>query len=289
MVFRGTLLAIGLFCLVWTTAGCQSLWQKDGAQTSLLPSGNSTPPTTQYVKDAAGFWGLDFGKLEGVGLVTDLRGTGSNPPPSGQRDYLVDELKTYPEIENAMNLLASKDTSMVLVKGMVPPGAKKGDRYDLELILPPKPRLETSSLKYGFLFKTRMRPMVQLGNSVKKGSIAGQGRGSVLVDSLFEPRKDSENDVRGVILGGGILLDDRSFGLSVRSEENPLRQATSIARAINERFTTVTSDGRTGVATPKTDKVIELNIPESYRLNIGRYSQVIGNIAFNEQAQDRVN
>jgi hypothetical protein len=162
---------------------------------------------------------------------------------------------------------------------MVPPGAKKGDRYDLELILPPKPRLETSSLKYGFLLKTRMRPMVQLGNTVKKGAISGQGRGSVLVDSLFEPRKDSENEVRGVILGGGVLLDDRSFGLGVRSEENPLRQATSIAKAINERFTTVTRDGRTGVATPKTDKAIELTIPESYRLNIGRYSQVIGNIA----------
>jgi len=289
MVFRGTLLTIGLFCLIWTTVGCQSLWQRDGAQTSLLPSGNSTPPTTQYVKDSAGFWGLDFGKLEGVGLVTDLRGTGSNPPPSGQRDYLIDELKTYPEIENAMNLVASDDTSMVLVKGMVPPGAKKGDRYDLELILPPKPRLETSSLKYGFLLKTRMRPMVQLGNTVKKGAISGQGRGSVLVDSLFEPRKDSENEVRGVILGGGILLDDRSFGLGVRSEENPLRQATSIAKAINERFTTVTRDGRSGVATPKTDKAIELTIPESYRLNIGRYSQVIGNIAFDEQPQDRVN
>jgi flagellar basal body P-ring protein FlgI len=190
MVFRGTLLTIGLFCLIWTTVGCQSLWQRDGAQTSLLPSGNSTPPTTQYVKDSAGFWGLDFGKLEGVGLVTDLRGTGSNPPPSGQRDYLIDELKTYPEIENAMNLVASDDTSMVLVKGLVPPGAKKGDRYDLELILPPKPRLETSSLKYGFLLKTRMRPMVQLGNTVKKGAISGQGRGSVLVDSLFEPRKE---------------------------------------------------------------------------------------------------
>ena len=290
MVFRGTLFTTGLFCLLWTTVGCQSLWQRDSAQTSLLPSGNNTtPPKTQYIKDSAGFWGLDFGKLEGVGLVTDLRGTGSNPPPSGQRDYLVDELKTYPEIENAMNLVASKDTSMVLVKGLVPPGAKKGDRFDLELILPPKPRLETSSLKYGFLFKTRMRPMVQLGTSVKKGSVAGQGRGSVLVDSLFEPRKDSENEIRGVILGGGILLDDRSFGLSVRSEENALRQATSIAKAINERFTTVTRDGRTGVATPKTDKVIELTIPEGYRLNIGRYSQVIGNIAFDEQPQDRVN
>lgn len=289
MVLRGTLLTTGIFCLLWISSGCQSLWQRDGVEASLLPSSNSTEPKTQYVKDSAGFWGLDFGKLEGIGLVTDLKGTGSNPPPSGQRDYLVDELKTYPEIDNAMNLISSKDTSMVLVKGLVPPGAKKGDRYDLELILPPKPRLETSSLKYGFLFKTRMRPMVQLGNSVKKGSVAGQGRGSVLIDSLFESRKDSENDVRGVILGGGILLDDRTFGLKVKGEENPIREATSIAKAINERFTTVTRDGRSGVATPKTDKVIELTIPESYRLNIGRYSQVIGNIAYGEQAQDRVN
>lgn len=289
MVFRGTLLTTSLFCLIWTTAGCQSLWHRDGSEVSLLPSKSSAIPTTHYVKDDAGFWGLDFGKLEGVGLVTDLRGTGSNPPPSGQRDYLVDELKAYPDIENAMALVSSTDTSMVLVKGLVPPGARKGDRFDLELILPPKPRLETSSLKYGFLYKTRLRPMVQLGNSVKKGSVAGQARGSVLVDSLFEPRKDSENEVRGVVLGGGVLMDDRTFGLNIRSEDNPLRKATNISKAINERFTTVTRDGRTGVATPKSDKIIELAIPESYRLNIGRYSQVIGQIAFDEQPHDRVN
>jgi hypothetical protein len=149
--------------------------------------------------------------------------------------------------------------------------------------------LETTSLKHGFLFKTRMRPMVVLGNSVKKGSVSAQGRGSVLVNSLFEPRKDSENEVRGVILGGGVVLDDRTLGLSIRTEDNPIRKATSMSRAINDRFTTITRDGRTGVATPKSDKVIELSIPENYRLNIGRYSQVIAQIAYDEPPQLRVN
>lgn len=288
MVFR-TMLVAAASCLLMAISGCQSFLQREDAKSDLPGMGGAAAGPTKYVGSTAVFWGLDFGKLEGVGLVTELRGTGSNPPPSGQRDYLIDELKTHPEIDNAMSLVSSPETSMVLVKGLVPPGAKKGDRFDLEVILPPKPRLETTSLKYGFLFKTRLRPMVVLGNSLKKGSVAAQGRGSVLVDSLFEPRQDSENDLRGVILGGGVVLDDRTLGLSIRSEENPIRAATSISRAINERFTTITRDGRTGVATPKSDKVIELSVPENYRLNIGRYSQVISQIAFDEQPQDRVN
>lgn len=288
MVFR-TMLVAAASCLLMAISGCQSFLQREDTKSDLPGMGGAAAGPTKYVGSTAVFWGLDFGKLEGVGLVTELRGTGSNPPPSGQRDYLIDELKTHPEIDNAMSLVSSPETSMVLVKGLVPPGAKKGDRFDLEVILPPKPRLETTSLKYGFLFKTRLRPMVVLGNSLKKGSVAAQGRGSVLVDSLFEPRQDSENDLRGVILGGGVVLDDRTLGLSIRSEENPIRAATSISRAINERFTTITRDGRTGVATPKSDKVIELSVPENYRLNIGRYSQVISQIAFDEQPQDRVN
>jgi flagellar basal body P-ring protein FlgI len=288
MVSRKALVT-GLSCLLIASVGCQSILQREDSKNGLAAISDSASTTTQYIGAVAAFWGLDFGKLEGVGLVTELRGTGSNPPPSGQRDYLIDELKTHPEIENAMSLVSSPDTSMVLVKGLVPPGAKKGDRFDLEVILPPKPRLETTSLKHGFLFKTRMRPMVVLGNSVKKGSVSAQGRGSVLVNSLFEPRKDSENEVRGVILGGGVVLDDRTLGLSIRTEDNPIRKATSMSRAINDRFTTITRDGRTGVATPKSDKVIELSIPENYRLNIGRYSQVIAQIAYDEPPQLRVN
>lgn len=288
MVSRKALVA-GLSCLLIAAVGCQSILQREDSKSSLTALSDANAGTTQYIGSVAAFWGLDFGKLEGVGLVTELRGTGSNPPPSGQRDYLIDELKTHPEIENAMSLVSSPDTSMVLVKGLVPPGAKKGDRFDLEVVLPPKPRLETTSLKYGFLFKTRMRPMVVLGNSVKKGAVSGQGRGSVLVNSLFEPRKDSENELRGVILGGGVVLDDRTLGLSIRTEDNPIRKATSMSRAINDRFTTITRDGRTGVATPKSDKVIELSVPENYRLNIGRYSQVIAQIAFDEPPQARVN
>ncbi|MFN9878399.1 MAG: flagellar basal body P-ring protein FlgI, partial [Planctomycetota bacterium] len=288
MVSRIALLA-GFSCLLIASVGCQSILQREDAKQGLKALSDSSSAPTQYIGSVAAFRGLNFSKLEGVGLVTELRGTGSNPPPSGQRDYLIDELKTHPEVENAMSLVASPDTSMVLVKGLVPPGARKGDRFDLEVILPPKPRLETTSLKHGFLFKTRMRPMVVLGSSVKKGSVSAQGRGSVLVNSLFEPRKDADNDLRGVILGGGVVLEDRTLGLKLLTEDNPIRKATSMSRAINDRFTTITRDGRTGVASPKSDKLIELSIPENYRLNVGRYSQVVSQIAFDETPQARVN
>lgn len=267
-------------------AGCQSVLSRPAKSVESLANDRSE---TKYVGSQTSAWGLDFGKVEGIGLMTNLAATGSNPPPSGQREFLLDELKTYPEIENPMTLVSSLDTSMVLVRGLVPPGAKKGDRFDLEIVLPPKPRSETTSLKYGFLYKTRLRPMAQLGGKVRLGNVMATGLGSNVVDSLFEVRQDQDNELRGLVLGGGVAMEDRTLGLTVRNSENSVRTATAIARAINERFTTITAEGRTGVAVAKNDKVIELLVPENYRSNVGRYFQVLAEVAFDESPQARVN
>ncbi len=65
--------------------------------------------------------------------------------------------------------------------------------------------------------------------------------------------------------------------------------ARSVAHSINQRFTTFGEDGRQGVATPKTDRVIELLIPPDYEHNIGRFFQVLMNIAIDESPDERVN
>ena len=267
--------------------GCQYIVRRSQNQDDLNTALASSNDGTQYVGSVTGVWGLDFAKIEGIGLVTGLDGSGSDPGPSWQREHLLNELKTHEGIESPIKLLANENNSLVLVKGLIPPGAKKGDIFDLEVTTPPKS--DTDSLKFGFLGKTRLRAMAVMGRRVREGNAIGVGRGSVLVDSLFENRQDQSNQIHGWILGGGISTEDRTMGLTVRSEDNALRKATSIARAINNRFTTVTREGRVGVATPKSDKIVNLLVPDPYQKNVGRYVQVLSQIAFDETANARVN
>lgn len=240
---------------------------------------------TKYIADACRIYGMNFAKIEGIGMVMNLDGTGSNPVASGQRDHLIAEMKSR-GVENSSTLLSSKNSSLVVLQGLLPPAIRKGDRFDVEVKTLPKS--ETSSLEHGYLVETRMRPMALLGRGVKQGHVTGYAKGSVLVNSVFESRQDRPNKVRGWIFGGGVATEDRPIGLTMRSDHS-VRTTTSISRAINERFKTVDQSGRKGVATPKNDKVVELQVPDEYRLNVGRYLQVIMNLAFDESDDKRVN
>ncbi len=273
--------------LLAATAGCQSV-VKRGQNLDEVPivGADKKKTTALYVGDIAGMWGLNYAKVEGIGLVTGLKGTGSDPAPSWQREHLITELKSREGVGNTKELLASTDTSLVLIQGMIPPGARANDTFDLEVILQPKS--ETTNLDWGYLAKTRLRPMVFLGRKTREGHVMGDARGAVLVDALFESRQDQSNQTRGWILGGGKTFEDRNIGLSLRGDSQSVRTASMVGRAINDRFVTITRDGPTGVAQPKSDKIIELMIPNPYRHNLGRYSQVIGQIVYEESAKDRI-
>ena len=57
-----------------------------------------------------------------------------------------------------------------------------------------------------------------------------------------------------------------------------------IGDAINGRFHTVIRGSKQGVATPKTDRFIELEIPTAYHHNLTRYVRVVGAVAVAEPA-----
>src|SRR5262249_25044341 len=72
--------------------------------------------------------------VSGVGLVVGLDGTGGGAPPGGYRDILEREL--LKRIPNVKQVLSSPNTSLVLVSALIPPGARKGDRIDVQISLP---------------------------------------------------------------------------------------------------------------------------------------------------------
>ena len=126
-------------------------------------------------------------KVESVALVTGLDNTGSDPPNSPQRQMLLNEMLSH-DVRKAEKILASPTTSMVILRGYLPPGVQKGDTYDVEVRIPS--RSETTSLRGGWLMPSRMRQMEVMGGSVVTGSVDGLAQGDVLVDSIFEGTSD---------------------------------------------------------------------------------------------------
>ena len=80
---------------------------------------------TQLVGDVARPYGDDYVKVEAVGLVTGLAATGEDPSPSPQRAMLLHEMQMR-GVANPNQVLANPANALVLVRGFLPPGAKRG-------------------------------------------------------------------------------------------------------------------------------------------------------------------
>ena len=287
---RRMILVAGLAALlVSSSSGCQNLVRRGQSHDDKLLNGTEKddPDATKYIARVCKMSGLDYKKIEGVAVVSNLPGTGSAAGPGQLRDRLLRDLETIDLPIQAERFLESENTEMVLVKGLLPPGTREGDNFDLEIFS--LNGTDATSLQGGYLQKMRLRTTAKLGGTVKDGHLEGLGRGSVLTHATFETRDDASNQLSGTVLGGGVAKSDRDLALIIRNGSGSIRTSTAISGAINQRFTVSTSSGLTGVANSKTDQIIQLKIPNAYRHNVGRYAQVISNLTYSEPAHMRVN
>jgi flagellar basal body P-ring protein FlgI len=280
--------------LLWSSAallgGC-TLWDLHGS--GAKKAAESLPPQPQLVGDLAVPFGLYPVSLEAVSLVVGLPGTGSDPEPSPQRAMLLDEMHRR-GVKDCNELLASRNVALVLVRGILPPGIQKGDRFDVELHVPN--RSETASLRGGTLLETPMCDMAMIDNRRFNGKIRGVAQGPVLVDPSATEKSDRVLLGRGRVLGGGVARESRSLGLLLKCGDETqmtteqLRDATvtsaRVANAINRRFHAYQKGIKVGAATAKTGKYIDLAVDPRYKDNIDRYMQVVRAIALEESAAE---
>lgn len=241
-------------------------------------------PDVKYVSEYTHPHGMNFVKVEAVSLVTGLAGTGSDPPPTPQRAALLAEMNTR-EVASPNEVLASGNTSMVLVRAFLRPGIQEGDRFDVEVRVPTQS--ETTSIRDGWLLSTRLTELAVLGDQIREGNVLGIAEGPVLVDPSADPKKDAALATRGRILGGGVALKSRSLGLVINNQQKSIRVSQAIANSINHRFHTFANGRKQGVATPKTDEFVDLLIHPRYKDNIARYVEIIRNVAIDESQADR--
>lgn len=239
---------------------------------------------TKLVGDYTAPWGLAARRIEAPALVTGLADTGSDPPPGPQRAALLADMQARGVID-PNTLLASLSTSLVWVHGYLPPGCRKGDRFDIAVEVPASH--DTTNLAGGWLMKTRLVEKAVVGNVIRDGHELGVAEGPLLVDPVSTGTLDSKSRVRAIIPGGGVALADRELGLVIAAEHRSFAMSKRLGDWINRRFHTVIRGAKRGVANPKTDRYIQLEVPALYRHNLPRYIRVVQSVAVIEPPEGR--
>src|SRR5947209_1240454 len=141
-------------------------------------------------------------------------------------------------VKDVRKVLADPDNAMVIVTGVIPPGARKGDPLDLEVRLPP--RSKATSLRGGHLEKcllynydnTRhLSPNAQIDPSILIGHPLVAAEGSVLVG--FGDGNEADRQRAGRVWGGGRCRRDFPLILTINEGHWSAALADVIARRVN--------------------------------------------------------
>ena len=183
-------------------------------------------------------------RLRGFGLVLGLGENGGSDCPSTIREYLLDYLarefaprdssEYHPDF-SPREMIDSLDTSVAVVHGIIPAGAPRGTRFDLQV---EAVGTQTRSLEGGVLVLCELKQfdVAAAGKGLVSGRTLARARGLVFTSPFKIDREPNPqtNPRRGYVLGGGVTMSDRSFRLLLQEPSYWL--ARNIERRINERF-----------------------------------------------------
>ena len=290
--FRGLFWAGAfLFVLFLSVGGCKS-W---------LPSGNWFPGRkdkdpaedtfslqtedgrARLVGDCVMVGNYQSVPVFGYGLVVELPGTGGEDANSFHYRMVFDRLNRD-KWTNIRSILARPDTAVVEIRGQMHPGIQQGDRFDVDILLPPE--TDTRSLRNGILLETRLAEMETFGNEAASGVTRAVVAGPIMVDDLLATELTNPGGLKkGRILSGAIVTSESRM-LSLIMKEKSFFGVEQIAKSINDRFHMPTG-ARRGVASAETDALIVLSVHPAYANDVDRFVRVIQSIAVFETTIQR--
>jgi flagellar basal body P-ring protein FlgI len=221
--------------------------------------------------------GFQSVKVQGYSLVIGLTGTGSSGCPIPVRTYLAQNLRRIkdqgflPRIYldlTADEIINHSSTAVVIVNGMVPAGALRGDRFDVEVTA--LEGTQTTSLQGGRLLRSELQIVVPgyRGRPVASRPTA-LATGHIFVNpfSVTQGELRRVDPRRGNVLGGGRASYDSRIQLSLLRPD--YRRAQLIQNRINSRFQSAEDDK---IAEAANRSSITLRAPKAYR---DRYNHFI--------------
>ncbi len=225
--------------------------------------------------------GMRLNRVRGFGIVMDLVTTGGSDGPEVVRTHLIKEIRRRSEIGgadmNAVDLLNSRDTAMVEIVGSIPVGAKKGDRFDIQLKALGS---ETSSIAGGRLLLGQLALYADTPSGVIAGKTLATSAGPVFV-TPFDRRGeslDAPDLTRGVVLGGGFVTEDRRIRLVLNEPRHSI--AKQIERRINGRF-----GGGRKLAEGESASFIKIDVPPEYHNRRADFLALVLHLTINDNPQ----
>ncbi len=276
---------------------CVGMFGCFGPKATRFQSAESDPhaPEVRVIGDITSVASQQSMPVIGVGLVTQLRGTGGGAPPeSTWREMLENDLKKR-GIRNPRAIMDSPNCAMVIVTAEIPSGARKSDPIDVKINLPEGSRC--TSLRGGYLNSCDLFNVENVRNisahvrgngQYLKGYVLVKAEGPIIaglsgqVKLARETREPKADDYRnedeslktGSVWGGGQCLADPPLMLVMNSDQKLARIAAAVAERINQTFPGM-KFGRDGLAVAKNASMISLGAPLQYRENISHYLRVV--------------
>jgi flagellar basal body P-ring protein FlgI len=264
-----------------------------GCNRELLSFGGSDEKVPRMIGSVAGHYGLEPLEVLGYGIVTGLQGHGGNIPPGPARTAALQQM-TQQKVDKPAEYLATKDAAVVIVRGKIPPGARQGDSFDIDVQCLDEDK-QTTNLRGGFLLMCGLRDVADVsqlskysqdaGPNFRTGNEWGIANGPVVVGlgSGAESR-------RGRVMGGGKAKKERQLALLIRNDF-ALKGADTAARvgnAIDDRYRVQPSGNFLRIADAKRPDYIALRVPDQYRHNLPRFLAVIDRIPFEAGGAERI-
>lgn len=233
--------------------------------------------------------GLQPVRISGLGFVIGLNGTGGGTLNDQVSFHMEREMGLRGVGQGAFDgtpfegmsprrLLQSKDTAVVLVYALVPPGAPNGTQFDVFASA-----LNATSLEGGRLYTTDLR----LGDAVAFGgpqrNKLAEARGNIYINPFAEPGEVDSVVSRtvGRVLNGGVVT--KSDKIRVLLDNPSHSRAREVVSAINSRFPQKPGD-RSQIAIGRDERTIEVDVPRDWVDRSGEFVQLLAHIQVNQSA-----
>ncbi len=283
---RYGLWSLAAICL----AGCSAPWTSKEPESELEKRSQAVKEVMEskdrpfIVGDAAEVLWTETREYEGFGIVNGLLDTGGDVKPSGQRDYILREMRSD-GVDNPNNVLKLPTTALARLAVVVGPEHTKGD--NLDVIVEVSDECDATSLINGWLMPSQIREMALLGGSVKQSELKARAQGPLVIvpGSMCDGRPDLK---AGVVLGGANLIEGRQFAIRIKESVRHVTTSAGMSRAINDRYWYYKGSERRGVATAKNDQIILLDVPERYRWDVAHFADAVMSTGFAETSDQRL-
>ncbi len=230
--------------------------------------------------------GLEPIAVGGVGVVVELDGTGGEAAMDGNRQTLEDQLRKK-GIKNIKELMTSPYSALVLVSGYVQPGSRKGDRFDIEVKLPPQTRATSlrggklmDCVLYSFDYTQRLKPDLKSNRQL-------QGPRMAIARGQIQPSCGEGDEgvqlKRGVIWNGARSLEDSSICFLLDKNNKHGTISLHLENRINAAFGAIKGSSN-AIAGAHRDVGVFLRVPAAYKLNVARFVLVARMVPYNPSA-----